>query len=439
MTILSYLVALLLLSVIVFVHELGHFLVARWFGITVEIFSIGFGPEMIGFTKGTTRYRVSWIPFGGYCKIKGELENTTPDSLYGKPAPVRILVLFAGAGFNILFALLVMTMLYTVGYKEIVPARVVDVIDTLNGQVSPAKESGLLPGSEILMINNQPVATYQDIVEKISLSANTPLTMVYVKDFHTNQITITPLLSPFSGMGEIGILPVYHVVIGGILSNSPAAQAKLKAGDRIIAIDGNPIRYYYEFREAIREKAFSPVSFTVVREKETNTITVTLDQRENRGFLGISLSGNLAFPVTNMVRSENLLAAFTKGSTELWKQLLLTIKGFSRMFEGNLGVSQNLYGPIRIVRDTALITQWLDFSLLARFIAVISLGLGLANLLPIPGLDGGHILINTLKWLSRRKLPDRIRIAIENIGILVLLLLGTWVLSNDITNLFKGR
>ncbi|MFN4217240.1 MAG: RIP metalloprotease RseP [Brevinematales bacterium] len=439
MTILSYFVALILLSTIVFVHELGHFLVARWFGITVEIFSIGFGPEMIGFTKGKTRYRLSWIPFGGYCKLKGELETTTPDSLYGKPAPVRILVLFAGAGFNILFALFTITMLYTVGYKEIVPARIVDVVDTLNNQVSPAKESGILPGSEIILINNQPVVTYQDIMEKISLSANIPLTMVYVKDFYTNQITITPLLSPFSGMGEIGILPVYEVVIGGILSNSPAAQANLKPGDRIIAIDGKTIRYYYEFREAIREKAFSPVNFTFIREKQTNTITITLDQRENRGFLGISLSGSLAFPFTNTVKSENLLTAFKKGNTELWKQFILTIKGFSRMFQGNLGISQNIYGPIRIVRDTALITQWLEFSLLARFIALISLGLGLANLLPFPGLDGGHILINTLEWLSQKKLPDRVRIVIENIGILVLLLFGTWVLSNDITNLFKGR
>ncbi|MFN3660246.1 MAG: RIP metalloprotease RseP, partial [Brevinematales bacterium] len=278
MTILSYLIALILLSIIVFVHELGHFLMAKWVGITVEVFSIGFGPEMIGFTRGKTRYRLSWIPFGGYCKLKGELETTTPDSLYGKPAPVRILVLFAGAGFNILFALFIITMLYTVGYKEIVPARIVDVIDTLNNQVSPAKKSGILPGSEIILINNQPVATYQDIIEKISLSANTPVTMVYVKDFSTNQLTITPLLSPFSGMGEIGILPVYEVVIGGILSNSPAAQANLKPGDKIIAIDGKTIRYYYEFREAIREKAFAPVSFTFVREKQTNTVTIMLDQ-----------------------------------------------------------------------------------------------------------------------------------------------------------------
>ncbi|MCX7882156.1 MAG: RIP metalloprotease RseP [Brevinematales bacterium] len=439
MSIFSYIVALFLLSVIVFVHELGHFLVARWFGITVEIFSIGFGPEMIGFTKGKTRYRLSWIPFGGYCKLKGELQETTPDSLYGKPAWIRILVLFAGAGFNILFALFTMSFLYFVGYKEIVPSRVVDVLPTIKGKSSPAWESGLRPGCEILAINHQPVLTYNDILEHISLHANKPLSLVYRIDHHTNQTTVTPLLSSSSGLGEIGILPVYRVVIGGVLSNSPAFYSGLQPGDIIIAVDGKPTSFYYEFRYAIQDKALMPVSFTFVRKNSTNTLTITLDKVEEKGFLGISLAGSLAFPITNTVKSQNLLFALKKGSTELWKQFLFTIKGFSRMFEGNLGVSQNLYGPIRIVRETALITQWLEFSLLIRFIAIISLGLGVANLLPIPGLDGGHILINTLEWISRRKLPDHIRIALENIGILVLLLLGTWILSNDISHIFYRR
>jgi len=439
MTLVSYAIALLLLSLIVFVHELGHFVIARLFGITVEVFSLGFGPEILGFTLGNTRYRLSWIPFGGYCKLKGEMEHTTPDSLYGKPPWVRILVLFAGAGFNILFALVMMTALYRIGYREVTPGRIVDVLAKLENQPSPAWESGLRPGDEILAMSDHVITSYQDIMAIVSLNANQPLTVRYSRQGRILSTTVTPHLVQASGVGDIGILPVYEVVVGGVLSNSPADHAHLERGDRIIAVNGMPVRYYYEFRQAIKDFADQQVSLTIVRREMTNTLSVTLSQADGQGFLGIVLAGKIAFAHTNTIQSPHLLSALVKGSGELWKQLLLTIQGVSRMVQGNLGVSQNLYGPIRIVRDTAMVTQWMDFALLVRFMALISLALGITNLLPIPGLDGGHILINTIEWVSHKKMPDALRIAIENIGVLFLLVLAAWVLSNDITNLFQGR
>jgi|YNPMSStandDraft_1061717.scaffolds.fasta_scaffold00018_14 regulator of sigma E protease len=437
-SLLSYAIGLAILGFIVFVHEMGHFLVARAFGIGVEIFSVGFGPEMIGWTKKNTRYRISWIPFGGYCKLKGELQQTTPDSLYGKPAWIRILVLVAGPLANLLLALLVMVLLYTVGYEEILPSRHVDIVESIDNKPSPAYEAGLRPGSEILSINGIPILSFQDIVENVALNANSPLSIVFVLSNTTNTTSVLPRLAESTGTGEIGVFPVYFPIIGAVLSNSPAQQAQLQPNDRIIGVDEKPITYYYEFREAIRNKGNMTVTLSILRGNSTNRVSIKLEKKENRGFLGISISG-LSLSITNRVRASSLSDAIKQGSRDLIKQLSLTIKGFARMFQGNLGVSQNLYGPIRIVRDTALVTSWGDFALLMRFIALISLGLGLANLIPIPGLDGGHILINGVEGILRRKIPDHLRIAIENIGILFLLVLAAWILSNDITNIITRR
>ncbi len=434
----SYLVALLVLSLLVFVHELGHFVVARLFGITVEVFSIGFGPEIFGWTWGSTRYRVSWIPFGGYCKLKGELAEMTPDSLYGKPPWMRILVLVAGPAANLVAAVVVMIVLYGVGYTEVLPSRRVDVMEKIAGVPSPAWEAGIRPGSEILSVNGKEIQSFQNIVEEVSLRAGQNLETVFVFEGRTNKTQVKPILNPESGLGVIGVFPLYEAVIGAVLSNRAAARAGLQPDDRIIAIDGQMIRYYYELRSVLENKQEQAIRLTYVRGEVTNTVSLVVESLEGRGVIGIQLSGQ-GDVVTNQVKSDSLFSAVSDGSRALWEQFLLTLRGLRSLVTGNISVSQNLYGPIRIVQTTALVSQLEDFSLLMRFVAVISLGLALANLLPIPGLDGGHVVINTVEWITRRRLDDRIRVAIESFGILVLLVLASWVLSNDIVNLLKGK
>ncbi|URA10378.1 RIP metalloprotease RseP [Thermospira aquatica] len=437
-TLLSYLLALVVLSLLVFVHELGHFVVARLFGITVEVFSIGFGPEIFGWTRGTTRYRVSWVPFGGYCKLKGEFSESAPDSLYGKPPWVRILVLLAGPVANLLAAVVVMIALYGVGYSEVLPSRRVDVMEKIAEEISPAWKAGLRPGSEILSLNGKEIQNFQNIMEEVALRVNQEVETVYVLNGQTNKTYVKPILNQETGLGVIGVFPLYEAVVGAVISNRAAAKAGLKRGDRIVAVEGKTIRYYYELRSVLEHNQEKEIRLTYVRGQDTNTVSLKVESLEGRGVIGIQLSGE-GEVVTNRVKSASWLLALSDGTRALWDQFLLTIRGFKSLLSGRISVSQNLYGPLRIVQTTALVTQLRDFSLLMRFVAVISLGLALANLLPIPGLDGGHVAIATVELLMRRRLDDRIRVAIESFGILVLLMLASWVLSNDIVNLLRGN
>lgn len=447
MTIIGIIIAILVLGVLVFVHELGHFTMSKLNKIGVDAFSLGFGKELFGFTIGETRYRISVIPFGGYCKLRGEETKDRPDAaadpraLYNRPPLARLLAIIGGPAFNYLFAVLIMTLLFWVGYTEtMIAPRIAVVQNGVEGKPTPAWSSGLRSGDTIISIHNTPIDSFNDIPKVVALNIDKEMEIVFLKNGDagvTNRAMITPRYSKQSGMGFIGVNPLYSPKIGVVQTNSPALRAGLLEGDKIAAIDGKPVKYFYQISELIQDKANRKVALAVERSNTIVNLTATLDRFEGKGYLGVYPGELPTFKVTNRVSGP--LNALVRGFKESNNFIVETLNGLVAMFKGKIDVQRNISGPVRIVQITGEVATKTDFVTLLRFMALISVALGFFNLLPFPGLDGGHVVINTIEMITRKKFPDRARTYIEYAGLVFIVGLSVVVFFNDIVNIFLGR
>lgn len=447
MVVVGIIIAILVLGVLVFVHELGHFIMSKVNKIGVDTFSLGFGKELFGFTIGETRYRISVIPFGGYCKLRGEETKDRPDAaadpraLYNRPPLARLLAIIGGPAFNYLFAVLIMTVLFWVGYTEtMISPRVAVVHTNAEGKSTPAWASGLRSGDQIVSIHDMPIDSFNDIPKVVALNIDKEMEIVFLKNGDartTNRAKITPKYSKQSGMGFIGVNPLYFAKIGAVQTNSPAVRAGLKEGDVIAAIDGTPVKYFYQISELIQDKANKKVVLKVERTNATVELTTKLDRFEGKGYLGVYPADLPTFKVTN--RASGPLNALARGFKESNNFIVETLNGLVAMFRGKIDVQRNISGPVRIVQITGEVATKTDLVTLLRFMALISVALGFFNLLPFPGLDGGHVVINTIEMITRRKFPDRARTYIEYAGLIFIIGLSVVVFFNDIVNIFMGR
>lgn len=444
MVIIGIIIAILVLGVLVFVHELGHFTMAKINKIGVDAFSVGFGKELFGFTIGETRYRVGVIPFGGYCKMRGEESKDRPDAasdpraLYNRPPLARLLAIVGGPVFNYLFAVLIMTLLFWVGYTDTMISPQVAVVQTgAEGKPTPAWASGLRSGDTIISIHNTAIGSFNDIPKVVALNIDKEMEIVYSRNGKTNRSNITPRYSQQSGMGFIGVNPLYFAKIGLVQTNSPALRAGLIKEDVITAIDGRTVNYFYQISELIQDKANKDVVLRITRTNTVMNINVKLDRFEGKGYLGIYPSDMPMFKVTN--RASGPLNAFVRGFTESNNFIVETLNGLVAMFKGKIDVQRNISGPVRIVQITGEVATKTDLVTLLRFMALISVALGFFNLLPFPGLDGGHVVINFIELITRKKFPEKARTYIEYAGLIFIVGLSVVVFFNDIVNIFLGR
>lgn len=444
MVVLGIIIAILVLGVLVFVHELGHFTMAKANKIGVDAFSVGFGKELFGFTIGETRYRIGVIPFGGYCKMRGEESKDRPDAaadpraLYNRPPLARLLAIVGGPVFNYLFAVLIMTVLFWVGYTDTVISPQIAVVQTgAEGKPTPAWTSGLRSGDTIVSIHNTAIGSFNDIPKVVALNIDKEMEIVFLRNGATNRSKITPRYSQQSGMGFIGVNPLYFAKIGLVQTNSPALRAGLKEGDTIAAIDGRPIAYFYQISELIKDKANKNVVMKINRTNAAMDVSVRLDRFEGKGYLGVYPSDMPTFKITN--RASGPLNALYRGFVESNNFIVETLNGLIAMFKGKIDVQRNISGPVRIVQITGEVATKTDLVTLLRFMALISVALGFFNLLPFPGLDGGHVVINFIELITCRKFPDRARTYIEYAGLIFIVGLSIVVFFNDIVNIFLGR
>ncbi|HEX6160845.1 MAG TPA: RIP metalloprotease RseP [Thermoanaerobaculia bacterium] len=423
---------ILVLGFLIFAHEAGHFVVAKLFRVRVLVFSFGFGKRLFGFRKGDTDYRVSLIPLGGYVRMAGDSpeENvaSNPDEFLSKPKWQRFLILFAGPFMNIVIAIAFMAALAMVGTEQLVTKPIIgEVVPN-----KPAAKAGLRPGDRIVQLKGEPVTDFEDVRMVISMNAGTPLQVVYVRDGATKTTTLTPEKeeSDYGPVGRAGISYWIEPLIGRVEPGSAAATAGLQAGDRILMVNGKPVRDMSEYARLADAAKTKPVDLQVQRGSSTLAVKVSPAADPDDPTRGI-------VPQTKVLKL-SLLPALRYSVEENWKMLRMAMSALGRLFRTE-GSVKELSGPINIARISGEMLRrgWIQ---VIALMAMISLQLGVMNLLPIPVLDGGHIMIILIEGIARRDLSLRVKERIQQLGFAVLATLMIVVLYNDvITNVLRLR
>lgn len=427
----NILVALLVLGVIIVIHELGHFLVAKFFKIKVETFSVGFGPRLFGIRRGETDYRISAFPLGGYVKMAGE---TPSDTITGeayefmsKPKWQRFLVAAAGPGMNVILAVGLLTGLYVYGTQ---------VPEFMSGQArigivepgSPADQAGIKPGDQIVSLDGKENPNWQDVQTRVLTSVGRPLPIVVDHSGQRVETAITPIRKGSDEAGYVGMGPLYRVVVGGINENSPAVAAGLKVGDEIIRVQGIDLRTngqgLPEVIQTIPEKTFS---ITILRDGREMEVQVTPITQGGRKMIGIQI------PPPMVMIKLGLVDAFGKSVQTNIESATLIFQVLGRLFKREASMKQ-LDGPIGIIRVSGQALEQ-GVATLLTLMALISLNLGVLNILPIPILDGGVMLLLIVESLLGRDLSLRMKERIVQVSFVFLLMLTVIVLYNDVVKL----
>lgn len=444
------------LGFVVFIHELGHFLAAKLSGITVEAFSIGWGPKLVSFRKNGTEYRLSMFPVGGYCKMKGEevlkkaLENDEPisgggeGSFYSVSPLKRIFVSFSGPLFNILLSILVLTAVWFFGFEySSYENRIVLASDLQPQSVPesgyPADIAGLETGDVIVSIDGEPTRNFRDIQERIVVSPEEPLEVTVRRGELERTVTVTPALDRASAGGVIGIHVWIDPVIGTVAPHSSADIAGLEAGDRITAVNGEPVEHALQLSAAFSSGP-NALSVEYEREGETRTSRLVPQYAEDgTPLLGIEFQEQ-AFRSPEL----SVFGAVAKGAEETWRTFYLTLKGIGLLFRG-VDLSQAVSGPIRMTYYVGEVaTQGFaqgvgtGLSSVASFLSFISVALAFMNLLPFPIFDGGMIVLYFIEAVRRKPVGPRTFYRYQMVGVVIIFSLVALAFFGDIAFLL-GR
>jgi len=400
----------------------------------VLVFSFGFGKRLFGFRRGPTDYRVSLVPLGGYVRMAGdtpeENQPANPDEFLSKPKWQRFLILLAGPFMNLLIAVGFVAALLMHGTESL---NIQPLIAEVTPK-SPAARAGLQPGDLIVAVDGEKLDGYEDLKMAISIHANQPIRVEFIRNGARQSTILTPERkdTDLGPIGFAGIAPHYSTIVGEVRPGSPAARAGLRSGDRIVSANGRPAGEYPAFDDIVKASARRPITLDVARGQNvihTTLAATRLDQRDPyRGF---------GYPIT--VRKYGLAAATQESVRQNWKLLRFTFVTIGRLLRGEASVKE-LSGPGTIARVSGAVLREGGGAQLLGLMAMISLQLGIMNLLPIPVLDGGHIMILLIEGAARRELSLRVKERIQQIGFAVLAALMIVVLYNDvITNVLLMR
>lgn len=422
---------LLVLGVLVFVHELGHFLMARRLGIRVITFSLGFGPKLLRTRRGDTEYAVSAIPLGGYVKMAGENPDEAltgrPDEFLSRTKWERFLVYIMGPAMNLILAVVVMAFVLYQGAD--VPAY--EQQPPVIGRVlpkSPAEQAGILPGDRIVEINGKEIPTWESYSIAILPKAGREVRLTVLRNNVRQTFTVTPTGETKFEIGDIGVQPKVHPEIVAVTPGEPASKAGLRPGDVVLAIDGLRDVQHEDLIRYIQKSAGRSVSLTIFRNGETQAISVVPVRTGNVGLIGVQLS-----PFEMRKIDPGPIQAVTMSVKKNWEWTKLIFTTLAGLFTRETSVKQ-LMGPVGIAELSGGAAQlgWLP---LLNLMAMISLNLGLLNLMPIPVLDGGHIAIMAMEGVARRDFSMRVKERLLLVGFVVLMALMVTVIYNDLARI----
>lgn len=431
---------LLGLSILVILHELGHFLAARAFGIKVEKFYLFFdawGFKLFSFKKGDCEYGIGWLPLGGYVKIAGMIDESMdteqmqqpaqPWEFRSKPAWQRLIVMLGGVFVNIVVGIFIFWML-TFKYGETYIAN-----SSVQNGINPGsigKEIGLQKGDRVIAVNGNKVIRFEELISSKVLLGNTSLTIV--RGDKTMDIKVPDnILNKVSDLGIeefISRAPLLSSTVDSIVPGKPAAIAGLKKGDRITAVNSVPVKYDVDVRTLIPKYKGKTVAFDVKRGTKNLTYAVPVD---TAGTIGIAFNLD---EIKEETIKYGLFAALPIGAGQAWKTFSDNAKGIWKVLTGKIQANKAFSGPVEIARKVYG-GEWIW----ARFWAstgFISIALAFMNLLPIPALDGGHVVFLVIEMIKGKPLGDKFMERAQIVGFVMLLSLMVFVLGNDIFKAF---
>ncbi|MCR5698248.1 MAG: RIP metalloprotease RseP [Treponemataceae bacterium] len=445
---------LLGLDLLVIIHEFGHFLVAKWCGVIVESFSVGMGPVLLHKTIKGTDFRLSLIPLGGYCGLKGQEDfqialNEKAEQIKGEPGSFysihplkRVLIAFAGPFFNFLFAVIACIIIAMIGYSYYTSSNKIILASEIYPEIhSVAQESGLKTGDKIIAIDGKETPYFTDIYEIIAVNAQKELTFTVERtddknNTETFDLKITPDLNKETGGGVIGITTWTDTLIDEVLEDTPAWKAGLQAGDLITKVNGIDVNNTAEYRKIAKDKDSFEIS--VMRdgkEIDIGTIAPSVDEKGNK-LIGIVFHAQKVD-----AKTYSFFPAIWQGTKEAFRNIELTFKGIKLLFKG-IDITKAVSGPLRItvmLGDSAKDGFAAGFKegvvTVLQFLSVISISLFIMNLLPIPILDGGLILFALIEAIFKKQISPKIQYYVQFVGIAILLVLFAVALFGDISYL----
>ena len=426
-TILSF---IFVLGVLVFVHELGHFLMARAHGVRVLRFSLGFDPKIFKFVRGGTEYSIGIVPLGGFVKLAGETvedERTgAPDEFLSKSKWVRTQVYLAGPIMNLLLAFIVLAFVLMRGADVPLFESSPAVVGTVDA-TSAAATAGIQAGDRIVSVDGRDTPTWDDLEEEVALKANRAIALGIVRSGAPLTLNVTPAAYGKYEIGDLGVRPLLRPQVATVTPGEPADRAGLQVGDVVLAVGRDRSLDQPSVIDRIKKSPGAPLTFTIERGGQPREITLTPD---SDGHVGIQL---LPYEVKRV--DPTFLQAFVMSAQQNWDMTRQIGRTLSGLIRRELPMKQ-LMGPVAIAELAGTAAK---ISLVALFqtMAMLSLNLGLINLLPVPVLDGGHIAILAVEGVTRRNLSVRVKERILLAGAAVIILLMVTVIYNDVMRLFR--
>ena len=424
------------LGVMIFVHEFGHFATAKFFGIRVDVFALGFGPRLFGFRRGDTDYRVCALPLGGYVKMKGENpdEEITgePDEFLSRPKYQRFFVLLNGPVMNVVLSFVLLTMVFTRGLQVETWHRDPVVIGSIDPS-SPAAATELASDDLIVAVDGEPMENWQEFELRVLISGGQEIDLTVQNDSGTRVISVTPERVRPSDQGWLGAWPRFAPIVESVLEATPAAASGLEPGDRFVAVGDIPVEHWAQLTEVVNRSAGIPLDFVVDRDGTRMTYTIAPVTRPEEEGGGASI-GVRRLRETEL-RSFGFVAAMGQSATEIRDQTVLIGEILSRLFTGRMSV-RTLSGPIEIARYSGAAARTRDPFMVFWLMGIVSLQLGLLNLLPIPVLDGGHIAVLIFEGITRHDLSLKVKERMMTVGVVLLVTLMLVVITFDLLKSF---
>lgn len=452
MSIVNIILGLLGLGIVVFFHEFGHFIMARIVGVEVEEFSLGWGPKLVGFKYGNTSYRISAFPIGGFCRMKGEdsyrkameqgLDEFPEEAgSYFTASPLkRIMIALAGPVMNVAFAIIVFSAVFAIGYSVQSWGNRIVLASEFTSETYPADMAGMKSGDAIIAINGGSVSTFAEIQEAFALSAGRPMELGIDRGGERINVRVVPSMDKESGAGKVGVFAWIDTRIDALSPSGPARLAGLKAGDVLLSVDGFDFSHSAALYDYLSRERPERVRMVYQRGASTGEAALVLVYAPD----GSTDLGILWSRVTLEIKAAGPLDALARGWNETVKTISATFRGIGSLFMG-VNVLRAVSGPARITWMVGQIASdgfsaGLASGMTAsfNFLAVLSIGLFVMNLLPIPILDGGWIVLFVIEAIRRKAAKVKTVLRYQTIGLVAIAALFLMTTVGDIL-FFSGR
>ena len=441
------------IAILVFIHELGHFLAAKACGMRADVFAIGFGQRLFGYnkingfswgnlpkdfdTQGNTDYRLSLIPLGGYVKIAGMVDESfdtkfagstpQPYEFRAKPTWQKVFVISAGVLMNLLLAWMIFWGANFFQGKAFTKTTTIGFVQ----ENSAADSAGFVTGDKILSVNGKDVSTWEDVYAEMFIHTIGEDLRVDIERNGEKEYLIIPRNKIPSDESQAMFLIAdgFRTMIGAVLEDSPALKSGFNAGDVIISINDKEVFASSQVIEIVTANASKEISLLVKRNDDNVLLNVT---PSDDGKIGVAL--NMTFLGETEIKTYGFFESFYYGWLDIVTMTKLTFSVIGKVFAGNVEFGQALGGPIKIAKFAAQ-TADSGISSFLKFLALLSLSLAIINIMPFPVLDGGHLVIILIEGITKREIPIKVKIAIQNVGFVLLLMLMAFIIYNDIISL----